>query len=381
MQVRPNPNLVYLRTAVPHQRVTLLQGSTRSGKTHSIADYFIEQCLKYSGVEYTIFRETLKACKSTVWSDFEKILKKYGIYREKDHHMTDHIYRLNGNTITYMGGDDDSRVHGYSGDVLWINEAQFQDKDTIDQLMVRTRHRVICDYNPRLGQEHWLDRYIDEYPPLITTYKDNPHLTKFQIDDIESKKGNSYWWAIYGEGLRAALEGAVFPDWEVGEFDNSLPYLYGQDVGFHPDPQTLVKVAVDNRKKIIYADEKLYNNNRLGTDGIITIVKDSIDRPNDLVVSDIDNRLIADMKSKGLNVVGAKKPNVADNLRAMVGYKIIVTKESFNLKKELSNYIYNDKRSGIPIDKWNHLIDPIRYAFNRLAAVPQSTPTPGYNLI
>ena len=52
----------------------------------------------------------------------------------------------------------------------------------------------------------------------------------------------------------------------------------------------------------------------------------------------------------------------------MLEYKIIITSESFNIETELNNYIWNDKKSGIPIDKYNHCIDSARYAFARLTA-------------
>jgi phage terminase large subunit len=43
------------------------------------------------------------------------------------------------------------------------------------------------------------------------------------------------------------------------------------------------------------------------------------------------------------------------------GFDIIVTPTSTNLMYELRHYIWNNKKSGIPIDKHNHLIDASRY--------------------
>ena len=45
-------------------------------------------------------------------------------------------------------------------------------------------------------------------------------------------------------------------------------------------------------------------------------------------------------------------------------YKIVITPTSSNIRKELSNYVWNDKKAGIPVDAFNHLIDAIRYAFD-----------------
>jgi phage terminase large subunit len=56
----------------------------------------------------------------------------------------------------------------------------------------------------------------------------------------------------------------------------------------------------------------------------------------------------------------------------MLDYKIIV-EDSPNVEKELNLYQWNDKKSGIPIDKNYHRIDWIRYGFSKLLYKP-STP-------
>jgi phage terminase large subunit len=50
----------------------------------------------------------------------------------------------------------------------------------------------------------------------------------------------------------------------------------------------------------------------------------------------------------------------------MQGWKIFVTKDSLNLIEELRNYTWAKDKDGNllnhPIDKWNHLLDALRYA-------------------
>jgi phage terminase large subunit len=53
-------------------------------------------------------------------------------------------------------------------------------------------------------------------------------------------------------------------------------------------------------------------------------------------------------------------------INKMLEYEIIITPESKNLEIEFSNYIWNDKKSGLPIDAFNHGIDSVRYALTRL---------------
>lgn len=367
---KANPNFTFLKENVPKQRATLLQGGTRSGKTFSTIYYIIWLCRKYSGMEIDICRSTYTALKSTVWKDFKEILMKHNLYNKQLHNKTDKIYILNGNYISYYGADDPQKIHGRKRDILWLNEANQLDEETVDQLFVRTNHKIIMDYNPALELDHWLDKYIDLYPPCKTTYKDNPYLTEAQINEIESKKNNDYWWSVYGCGERARPVGAIFSNWSQGKFDTSLPYAYGQDYGFSVDPTTLVKVAVDEKKKKIYLQELLYTTQQLGTEQILETNKRLIDTPKDLIVADsAEDRLIHDLRRKGLNIIPCKKGagSVVAGIIALQDYELVVTPESKNLAKELNNYCWNDKKAGIPQDANNHLIDAVRYAFRQLS--------------
>jgi PBSX family phage terminase large subunit len=342
--------------------------------------FIVYLCSKYIGLEIDICRDTFVSLRSTVYKEFIKLLNDYEINFE--HNKSEHIITINGNVIHFYGLDNDEKIHGKERDIIWINEINQIKSEVYDQIAPRTRHRIIGDYNPRLGRRHWLDQYIDKFPPLITTYKDNPFLTKIQIEDIESKKSDPYWWAIYGDGKRAAMEGAIFERWEVGEFDNTLPYCYGQDFGFSKDPTTLVKVAIDHKKKLIYAKECFYNSNGLTTEQIYNLNKSHIERPNDLIIADsAEPRLIHEIAAKGMNIQKTTKGqgSVLYGINKMLEYKIIITPDSKNLEMELSNYIWNDKKSGIPIDDYNHLIDSLRYSVVRLLPTNQSMSPIGLN--
>ena len=373
--MKANPNFDYLHDKINEQRIILLQGGTRSGKTYATIYFLIDFCLLYTGMEIDLVRDTFTALKATAWKDFKDVLLSLDLYHDKYHNKTDHTYELHGNIISYYGADTPDKIHGRSRDILWINEAHQFPQETIDQLFPRTRYRIIADYNPALGLEHWLDPYIEKHPPLVTTYKDNPFLTQSQIEDIESRKSNQYWWTIYGSGERANRQGAIFTNWTMGEFDNSLPYVYGQDYGFSVDPTTLVKVAVDEKKKIIYADEKFYSTVGMGTNEIFEANKQAT-KPNELIIADsAEPRLIDDLRRKGTNIIPCEKGagSVTAGITKMQDYQIVITPTSHNLRKELSNYIWNDKKAGIPVDAFNHCIDPLRYSTMYLTKHKTST--------
>jgi len=363
---KANPNYTFLKENVPKNRFTLLQGGTRSGKTFSVIYYIIWLCQNYSGLEIDICRKEYAALKATVWKDFKEVLFKHNLYDPANHHKTDKIYNLNGNIINYYGADDPAKIHGRKRQILWLNEADQFDEETIDQLFPRTTHRIIMDYNPAMPTVHWLDDYIRDFPVVVTTYKDNPHLTKSQVLDIERKKNNAYWWSVYGTGQRTKPTGVIFNEWEKAPFDDSLPFIYGMDFGYVNDPTTLVKIAVGKHK--IYTKEMLYETG-LSTDNISDVLESRDISKNDLIVADnAEPRLIAELQSKGWNVVPCTKgrDSVRLGLVKMMDYTIVSTEDCHNMHKELNNYIWNDKKSNTPIDDWNHLIDATRYAFDEL---------------
>lgn len=370
---KANPNFIYLKKQVPDNRVTLLQGGTRSGKTYAVIYYLIWLCKTYkdAGLEIDVCRDTYSALKATAWKDTRDVLIRHGLYRDDMHNKTDHVYNLFGNYISYYGADNPDKIHGRARDILWINEAHQFPEETIDQLMPRTRHRIIADYNPALPVEHWLDKYIDKYPPLVTTYRDNPFLTRAQIEDIESKISNAYWWKVYGTGERAQPTGSIFNNWILGEFVPSELSGFGQDYGFSNDPTTLVEVAINKGQRTLHLKE-CYFETALNTGQIYELNKEYAgDR---LIVGDsAEPRLIFELFSRGLNIVEAVKGtgSVTGGISLMNEYQIIIDPKSKNLIKEFTNYSWIDKTNrSAPRDEWNHGIDAIRYLVTKLLNNP-----------
>ena len=154
----------------------------------------------------------------------------------------------------------------------------------------------------------------------------------------------------------------IFENWEYGEFDNSLPYGYGLDFGFFPDPDVMPKVAIDNKRKKIYA-RQMFKLNNAGTDKLISYIQTNINDNKIIVADSAEPRLISDIRKKGINIKAVKKGagSVLSGIKTMQDYKIIVDPKSTDIGKELNNYVWSDRKSGIPVDEYNHWIDAIRY--------------------
>jgi phage terminase large subunit len=83
-----------------------------------------------------------------------------------------------------------------------------------------------------------------------------------------------------------------------------------------------------------------------------------------LIVADsAEPRLIEELKHRGCNITKVEKPpgSINDGIAMMLDYEIVVDPNSHNIAKELNNYVYSDKKSGLVVDKFNHAIDSIRY--------------------
>jgi len=170
------------------------------------------------------------------------------------------------------------------------------------------------------------------------------------------------WWKVYGEGELGKLEGAIFQNWRYGEFDQYIPYSFGLDFGFN-DPDAMVKVAIDTKNKKMYWDEKIYKSGN-SLDQLKALIREHCTQ-NDIITADCaDARMISELRHEfNVRPVNKAKWTVSEALKIMQDYEMIVTENSYNLTKELNNYIWNDKKAGIPIAGFDHLIDAGRYRF------------------
>jgi phage terminase large subunit len=351
------------------ENLIINQGSTGSSKTWSLLQllYLIARQSPEAMV-ISITSYALPHLKMGAIRDFDKILIEFGVNPGDICNKTENIYKINKSIIEFFGIEGNlAKVHGPRRDILFINEANKKiTYDIFDQMHTRTRICTLLDYNPT--SEFWVHTEVMpnfQHRYIHSTWRDNPYLSEIEKQKIlgkYDKKGFENWVKVYGEGEIGFLEGQIFTNWTFGDFDNSLPYGYGLDFGYHPDPDAMTKVAIDEKRKKIYLDERLYLTGQ-STSELRQSVITAKDRPEDIVIADCaDPRMIRELK--GLRVQPVKKDGtVSEWLKTLMDYELVITENSYNLQKELNNYIWSDKKAGIPIDAFNHLIDSFRYYF------------------
>ena len=121
-----------------------------------------------------------------------------------------------------------------------------------------------------------------------------------QIEQLEKSNPKKYQHTILGGWLDKA-EGVVFTNWKFGAFNpDNLQTSFGQDFGFSIDPTTLVEVAIDKSKRIIYVKEHLYKPKL--TTSEIAVINKQVCGGNLIIADSAEPRLIAELQSQRCNI-------------------------------------------------------------------------------
>jgi phage terminase large subunit len=372
-------------------RKRVVQGGTSAGKTFGIIPVaVIDYATKHPRHLITVVAESIPAVRNGAVKIFQDTMFDTNRWIEDHWRSNPMEYKFsNGSIVQFTAFDSVGKAKAAGKrDVLFLNEANHIDYEIADALITRS-NTIWIDYNP--DRQFWVhDEILTESDSefLLLTYKDNEACPPEILSELNIKLGKAYnnplgdrtdpknikseywhnWCKVYIDGEVGTLQGAIFQNWDIGEFDESLPHVYGLDFGFSNDPDSLIKVALDKKRKIIYASEVLYKTGN-STDQLIDILNNRLNPLKSVVVADsADPRTINDIRQRGLNIYPAKKgaDSVRNGIKRIQDYEIIVDANSLNLINELRNYIWHDKRSQVPIDAYNHQIDPLRYAFDYL---------------
>jgi phage terminase large subunit len=262
----------------------ILTGSSRSSKTQSTIQIIHKYCFQNEKKRVSVWRETKTDCVDTVGFDVGRIFPGLPRFGELVLNMTKNFWKFPGETVFEINGtDDDIKVHGYNGDVAWLNEPYRISRDTFDHIDQRTSDFVIIDWNPK--EAHWIEDLVKDQRAIVihSTFKDNPFCPAEQKRKIlsyqpvkmcaivESKKltegeakqydlsenisglserelkelsrckenerkgsANAYKWSVYGLGKKAEKPNRIFFWEEISDDEYHLidaKRYYGVDWG------------------------------------------------------------------------------------------------------------------------------------------------------
>lgn len=363
MNLEINTTITFENLIDAKQRVSHHIGGTRSGKTYAILQYLIVKAIETTQ-NITIVRKSIPSLKRTVLKDFIDILKGLELWHENDFNITDRIWQYNESTIQFISTDDAEKLRGVKSSILFIDEASEIDEESYFQLSIRTEKQIILAYNPTISPFHWL-RMMEDCDRFLTTYKDNPYLSKEIIGGIEELKSkNPKYWKIYGKGEYAPNEKAVFT-FEVGEKPEGSDFIcYGLDFGFSIDPTALV--GVWKAGDTLFLQELMYERGLVTSDIVDRLKRLSFNR-EEIWCDSAEGRLIEEIYRSGLNAKPVKKgpDSITFGISVMKNFNIIIDSKSQNLINEMYSYQYATDKHGYTTDRpeggLDHLIDAARY--------------------
>lgn len=363
--------------------VIVNKGGTRSGKTWSLLQLCYTIAELWQGVVISVVGETIPFLKRGAIRDFRTMMGV--VWDSNNWNASDKVYTLpNGSQIEFFSADNESKVHGSARDVLFINECYFIPYEIYRQLAVRTRKRIMLDYNPR--SRFWVDEYLigkDNVALIHSTYKDNPHLTPMQVAMIESNKGDENWWRVYGKGETGSVEGLVYTNWQISQ---SYPTDYKReficiDFGFTNDPTAILRVRLSGGE--LWVDEIAYRTGMLNQDIVKELREAGIGRGAQIVCDSAEQKSIAEINNLGgfrAVPVAKGKGSIVAGITAVQAYKLNVTQRSLGTIDELRNYSWKRDINGNyinePIDRYNHSLDALRYGVTTFLMAQRSYSTP-----
>ena len=355
-------------------RITCLQGGTRSSKTYSLCQLFIIRALQTTGKTFTIVRKTLPACKGSVYRDFLNILKELEIYSEEYHNKSELSYTLNNNLIEFISVDQPTKIRGRKRNYLWLNEANEFSYEDWTHLILRTTEQVYLDYNPS-DPYSWIYEKVntrEDCTFIKSTYLANPFLDKETIIEIERLKDiDPDYWRVYGLGEIGTIQTMIFRNFNLVDDMQGRLIGYGLDFGFTNSPTALVEVRLLDDS--LYIKELLYEKRLTNTDLANKLKEFGIDRQTEIVGDSAEPKSIEEIYRQGFNIKPAKKgAGIHLGIDIMRRYKLNITKDSLNAIKEFRSYKWATDKNGdvlnTPVKVNDHLVDAVRYlCLNKLS--------------
>jgi len=379
------PTTALMKLLKLKKKIRGIAGGTSASKTIGILQLLIDLSQREDNEMISVTSESMPHLKRGAIRDFLNIMQNHNYFDDKRWNKSDFIYTFEtGSRMEFFSADMPHKVRGARRDILFINEANNIPLETFEQLEVRTKKTVWLDWNPTF--EFWFYTEILNNPAfekavdfLILTYKDNEGLDQEVIDSIERRKGNINWWKVYGLGELGELEGKIYTDWRI--IDKVPPEArlerYGLDFGYSNDPATIVGVYYFNGEYIL--DEITYQKGLHNKD-LADIIKNL--KPCLTIADSAEPKSIDEIRSYGVNIIGAKKQQVSYggkksylnwSIDQVQTQKVAMTKRSTNMIKEYRSYMWKTDLNGNIIKEPepgnDHALDAVRYAITSLNAI------------
>jgi phage terminase large subunit len=384
------------------KRYRILIGGRASKKSTTNSLWLIVNMMKYAESNALVLRKIYKDHKDSTYAQL-----KWAIRRLQVEHLwhaslspLEITYKPTGQKILFRGLDDPMSITSITVEIGYLCWAWFeefyqisneQDFDMVDgsirgAIPAPLFKQITGTMNP-WNEKHWIKkRFFDVVNESAFTLKTDYRCNEF-IDDAdinffeEMKEKNPRRFQVEGLGNWGVAEGLVFDNWEEKDFDvNQLikerPHIqsaFGLDFGYTADPTGLICSLVDIEKKEIFIFDEHLQKGMLNNE-IADLIKYKGYAKENIIADSAEPKSIDEIMGYGIyRIEGARKgsDSIANGIQFLQQFKIYVKPKCTGIILELNNYAFDQNKKNVPIDAYNHLIDPLRYSCERFMSQDQ----------
>lgn len=379
------------------KRYRVLKGGKGSKKSATTALNFIFRLMKEKDTNLLVVRQVMNTHRDSTFAQLKWAQERLGVSQYWNNTVSplEMVYKPTGQKIIFRGFDDVLKLAsttvptGYLN-YVWIEEAfeiaNEADFDKLDLSVPRGKipyplyKQTTLTFNP-WSETHWLKkRFFDSVSNDVATFSTNYLINEF-LDETDRlvfermKKTNRKKYEVAGLGNWGISEGLVFENWSVGKV--SIPktqmykwkHFFGLDYGYTNDPTAFVAFMANPIDKEIYIYNEFYQKRMLNSD-IAEKIK-SLGFSKERIRADCaEPKSNDDLRRLGISRITPSvkgRDSILNGISAISEYKITVNPCCVNMIRELSSYVYDERRNEngfkLPKDSDNHLCDALRYAF------------------
>ena len=379
------------------KRYRVLKGGKGSKKSATTALNFIFRLMKEEKSNLLVVRQVMNTHRDSTFAQLKWAQERLGVskYWRNTVSPMEMVYKPTGQKIIFRGFDDVLKLASTTVptgflNYVWIEEAfeiaNEADFDKLDLSVPRGRvvpplyKQTTITFNP-WSETHWLKkRFFDQKSSNVETFSTNYLCNEF-LDDTDRmvfermKLTNRRKYEVAGLGNWGISEGLVFENWSVGEVvipkdqrDNWKSF-FGLDYGYTNDPTAFVAFMANPILKHIYIYGEFYQKRMLNCD-IAQKIKDMGFSKERIRADCAEPKSNDDLRRLGIGRITPSvkgRDSILNGISAINEYKITVNPNCVNMIRELSSYVYDDRKTEnglrLPKDSENHLCDALRYAF------------------
>lgn len=379
------------------KRYRVLKGGKASKKSATTALNFIFRLMKEKDSNLLVVRQIMNTHRDSTFAQLKWAQEKLGVaeYWSNTVSPLEMIYKPTGQKIIFRGFDDVLKLasttvsKGYLN-FVWIEEAfEIADEADFDKLDLSVPRGQIpphlykqttITFNP-WSDTHWLKRrFFDTPSPNTAVFSTNYLINEF-LDETDRlifermKKTNRRKYDVAGLGNWGISDGLVFENWAIGkkiiskDEEYKWKSFFGLDYGYTNDPTAFIAFMANPIDKELYIYSEFYEKKLLNCH-IAERIK-ALGFAKERIRADCaEPKSNDDLRRLGISRITPSlkgRDSILNGISAINEYTITVNPSCVNMIKELSCYVYDDKRNEkglrLPKDSDNHLCDALRYAF------------------